>query len=127
MDSSVTIDTCRRPIKPEEEGQLLALGAELRQLRSLVPLRHIAAVSGVSASTISRLERGKRRPRRSTLAALATTYRSGDAQRVWAHLVELAGSAIAEESTWRTHRRAPPTGFTDNDMGIEPQMGYEGL
>lgn len=91
----------RRPITSAEVPALEALGAAVRQRRQEagLSLRALARLTGLSAGTLVRIEHGSRRTRRSTLFRLAFAIDLGTAGWQRTEWAELAGEALAPESS----------------------------
>lgn len=95
----------RRPIEDGEVPFLEAFGHTLRSLRNQAGLsqRDLAWLASISARHLLSLEHGLSRTRRSTVERIAGALASegaGDAEVLTAHLVALAGPALAPESEY---------------------------
>ena len=103
---SKPIARARKPVEPWEQPYLRAMGAQLKLYRraSRMTWRDLRAAAGISDRAIRYYEAGQRRPRPSTLlriarAMAANTPALGDPEAIMAQLLELAGPAVAPEST----------------------------
>ncbi|MGE5764121.1 MAG: helix-turn-helix domain-containing protein [Mycobacterium leprae] len=114
----MTTRVCWRPIGEEEKSHLGALGRFLRATRHDAALTQaaLARTAQIGERHVRDLERGTRRTRESTLGRLAAALTPSDAppgtvDTLTAHMVAIAGPALAPESAFveRSAPVVPPT------------------
>lgn len=103
-----SIDSCRRPITPDEAPYLAALGRVLRSWRTRAGLTQTELADRLAMSRVHvyRLEAGRRRTRQSTLEHIAHAIawecrrRGHDvaSRQVLSELLTAGGSAVAPET-----------------------------